>query len=104
MTGDDQAPLSFLDLRIPPSFELRGVIIEPGRARVYDESEWRGAIVMVEQGRVELLCAGGDRLGFGRGDALWLHGLPVQVVYNPGTEPAVLVAISRRDTGPGAGG
>jgi hypothetical protein len=100
VTDEDLVPLSFLDLRLPPSFELRGVIVEPGRERVYDETEWRDAIVMVERGRIELVCWDGDRHGLGRGHVLWLHGLPVRVLYNPGREPAVLVAISRRATEP----
>ncbi|GAA3803791.1 hypothetical protein GCM10022226_24470 [Sphaerisporangium flaviroseum] len=100
MTDEDLVPLSFLDLRLPPSFELRGVIVEPGRERVYDETEWRDAIVMVERGRIELVCSDGHRHGFGRGHVLWLHGLPVRVLFNPGREPAVLVAISRRAAEP----
>jgi hypothetical protein len=95
MDGGD-TPLSFLDLRVPPSFELRGVVLAPGQERPYDEAEWRDAIVVIERGRVELLCSDGSRRGFVRGDALWLHGLPLRALFNPGLEPAVLVAVSRR--------
>ncbi|WP_424533738.1 hypothetical protein ACOZ38_25720 [Sphaerisporangium viridialbum] len=99
----DDAPRlpSFLGRRLPPAFALRTVVVSPGRARVYDEAEWRDAIVVVERGRIELLCSDGRCRGFGRGEILWLHGLPVHVLYNPGAEPAVLVAVSRRDVASG---
>ena len=32
---------------------------------------------------------------FGRGDLLWLEGVPLRALHNPGAEPAVLVAVSR---------
>ncbi|MEV7967974.1 hypothetical protein AB0O34_18595 [Sphaerisporangium sp. NPDC088356] len=94
----DDAPRlpSFLGRRLPPAFALRTVVVSPGRARVYDEAEWRDAIVAVERGRIELLCSNGHRHVFEHGEVLWLHGLPVHVLYNPVTEPAVLIAVSRR--------
>ncbi|MCW2882705.1 MAG: hypothetical protein JWQ95_6805 [Sphaerisporangium sp.] len=95
MDGDPSLP-SFLGGRLPPSFELRTVVVAPGRARVYDEAEWRDAIVVVERGLIELCCTKGRRLEIGRGQVLWLHGLPVLALYNPGREPAVLAAVSRR--------
>jgi hypothetical protein len=88
--------LSFLGRRLPPAFETSAISIEPRSRRVYDEAEWRDAIVVVERGEVELECRGGSQWRFCRGDALWLVGLPVHAIHNRGREPALLVAVSRR--------
>lgn len=79
-----------------PRFRLRVVAVAAGGERPFDEAEWRDAIVVVERGEIELECLGGGRQRFGRGDVLWLVGLPLRALQNPGREPAVLVAVSRR--------
>ncbi|WP_329092711.1 hypothetical protein [Streptosporangium sp. NBC_01469] len=96
MTGAGGNPAPSLPGRFGPSFDVRTVVVEPGGSRVHDEAEWRGAIVLLERGRIELVCSDGGRRAFGRGDVLWLEGLPVRALHNPGREPAVLLAISRR--------
>ncbi|MGJ6961544.1 hypothetical protein ACSDR0_06490 [Streptosporangium sp. G11] len=96
MTGAGENPAPSLPGRFGPSFGVRRVVVEPGASRVYDGAEWRGAIVLLERGRIELVCSDGDRRAFRRGDVLWLDGLPVRALRNPGREPAVLLAISRR--------
>lgn len=93
---DERGRLSFLNRKLPPSFELRLVVVAPRAERPYDEAEWRDAIVVVEHGRVELECRAGGRTGFGRGDLFWLFGLPLRALHNTGPEPAVLTAVSRR--------
>jgi hypothetical protein len=82
--------------RLPPAFERRVVTIPAGCERAFDEREWRDAIVVVERGGVELECSGGSCHQFRRGDVLWLSGLPLSALRNPGREPAWLAAISRR--------
>ena len=79
-----------------PGFDLRAVEVEPGEARIYDEAEWRDALVVVARGQIELECVGGSRYGAERGAVLWLVGLPIRALHNGGAEPAVLVALSRR--------
>jgi hypothetical protein len=88
--------LSFLGRPLPRAFETSAISIEPLCGRVYHESEWRDAIVIVERGEIELECRGGARQRFGHGDALWLVGLPLRAIHNRGHEPALLVAVSRR--------
>jgi hypothetical protein len=88
-------PLSFLGKRLPPGFETSAISIKPRSRRVYDEAEWRDAIVVVECGEVELECREGSQWLFRRGDALWLVGLPLRAIHNRGREPALLVAVSR---------
>jgi hypothetical protein len=94
--ADDRRELSFLGKRLPPAFVLREVALLPGGARAYDEEEWRGALVVVEHGEVELECVSGDRRCFDRGAVFWLFGLPLRALHNTGDEPALLVAVSRR--------
>jgi hypothetical protein len=76
-------------------FRVRRIIMAPGAEREYDEAEWRDALVVVEAGDVELECNGGSRRGFGRGDVLWLIGLPLRALRNRGAVPTVLLAVSR---------
>jgi len=81
-------------------FEVRVVAVAPGDKQAFDESEWRDAIVLVRRGRIELRGVGGTRRTFARGDVLWLAGVPLRALHNPGSEPAVLVAVSRSNTLP----
>lgn len=76
------------------------MVVQPGDARAYDEAEWRGALVVVEQGAVELECERGGRRRFERGDVMWLDGLRLRALHNPGDQAAVLVAIARRRAAP----
>jgi hypothetical protein len=93
-TSDDQP--SFLAEVVPPDFQLRVVTVEPGVSRPYDEREWHDALVVIERGSIELECTRGGTRTFARGDLLWLVDLPLRVIHNRGSEPAVLIAVSRR--------
>ena len=88
-------PLSFIGRSLPPAFVLRMVAIAPGGRRRYDSDEWRDALVVVEQGELELECLSGCRHCFPRGGVLWLAGLPLRALHNKGCEPALLAAVSR---------
>jgi hypothetical protein len=92
----DRSPLSFLGRRLAPSFERRVVVVAPGHTWVYHDADWRGAIVVVEHGQIELECLDGSHHCFGCGNVLWLEGLPLRALHNRGATSAVLVAVSRR--------
>jgi hypothetical protein len=92
--GDDR--ISFLGKPIPRAFVLHEVTLAPGGAHRYVEAEWRDALVVVEQGAIELECTAGRRRRFERGAVLWLAGLPLRALHNAGSEPAVVVGVSRR--------
>jgi hypothetical protein len=92
----DQAPLSLLHRRLPASFVRRVIALAPHTSRAYHPAEWRGAIVEVECGRIELEWLDGSCLCFERGAVLWLDGLPLRALHNHGSAPAVLVAVARR--------
>jgi quercetin dioxygenase-like cupin family protein len=88
--------LSFLDRPLPPAFRLRAVVVAPGRARAYDDAEWRDAIVVVERGEIDLDFLAGGRRRLACGDVLHLDGMSVRALHNRGWEPALLVVVSRR--------
>lgn len=92
----DRSPLSFLARRLPPAFARRVVVLAPEQSWLYDEAEWRGALVVVEHGQIELECLDGSRHRFGRGDVLWLDRLPLRALHTHGHTSAVLVAVSRQ--------
>ena len=76
-------------------FAVRVVAVAPGDERAFVESEWLDAIVWVERGEIELRGAGGTRRRFVSGEMIWLDGVPLRALHNPGEEPAVLRAVSR---------
>ena len=69
--------------------------VAPGRERAYDEAEWRGALVILARGRIELEGLSGARRTFAAGAALWLDGLPLRALHNHGREPAVMITFTR---------
>lgn len=95
--------LSFLDKPLPAAFEAREITLSPGQERTYHEAEWRDALVVLERGEIELECVGGARQRLQRGAVLWLTGLPLHALHNPGSELAVLVSVSRRSRSPTKG-
>jgi hypothetical protein len=95
-SDSDPGRISFLGRRLPALFVLRLVSVPPGAEHAYDEEEWRDAIVVVEEGAVDLESVGGASQRFERGAVLWLTGLPLRALMNYGDVPAVLSAVSRR--------
>ena len=95
-TDRDREPLSFLGAKLPLAFTSRVVTIAPGRELDRRDADWRDALVVIEQGQIELAHVDGGRHCFGPGSMLWLCGVWWRSVCNPGPAPAVLVAVSRR--------
>jgi hypothetical protein len=81
-------------------FAVGVVAVAPGAERPFVAAEWTDALVIVERGVIELCGAGGTRRRFARGDLLWLSGVPLRALHNPGGEPAVLLAVARTNTLP----
>jgi hypothetical protein len=88
-------PATFLGKPVPAAFEARRIILAAGEERGYEEGEWRDAIVAVQRGTVDLVTERGASARFVQGDILCLSGLAVRVLHNGGTEPVVLLAVSR---------
>ena len=75
---------------------LRPVTVPPGSCRPYREDDWRDALVVVKRGEIELESMSGVSHRFTCGDLLWLTGLPLRALHNRGSEPTLLVVVSRR--------
>ena len=88
-------PLSFVGGSLPAGFERRTVTLGARGARTYEPGEWRDALVVVEQGVVELECLGGSRRRFETGAVLCFASLSLRALHNPGRAPTLLVAVSR---------
>jgi hypothetical protein len=70
--------------------------ILPAHSIDYDESDWAGAIVVVLSGRLHLECRSGERASFDEGAVLFLTGLDLRRITNPGFTPLVLKSVRRR--------
>jgi hypothetical protein len=92
---DSNDRLSFLGRELPCSFVMKVLTLPPGDAEPYREDDWADAIVIVEQGVLELECTRGGSRKFRRGAILWFAGLPLRTLRNRGEEPVVLTAVSR---------
>jgi len=86
---------AFLGRPVPDGFAVREVVVAPGENLAYVESDWCGCIVTVESGAIDIASPHGVRASFLAGDILWLSGLPVSALENRGSDPTVLVAVSR---------
>jgi len=99
--GDaDPERISFLEGELPPGFELELVSVEPGATRPYRDADWWDSLVVVEHGQIDLECVRGGRRRFVEGAVMWLSGLPLVALHNPGPEPVLLAAVSRKRTPP----
>ena len=92
----DHEALSLVDRSIPAAFVRWIVTIAPAASHPYVESDWRGALIEVDAGEVVLVGVTGGSLRVGPGAVLWLDGVPLVALHNPGGVPAVLVAVARR--------
>lgn len=74
-------------------FLVREIRISPGSGRRYEDRDWWGALVLVQAGSVELETMSGARGSFSAGSMLFLAGLRLRLLRNPGTMTTVLRAI-----------
>jgi hypothetical protein len=101
--GPDAGRLDLLGKTASEAFLVRVLILPPGSRRVFDDLDWQDSLVEVACGELELELRGGARQAHGASDVLWLTGLPVVALCNPGYERTLLVAASRpRVHGPAA--
>jgi quercetin dioxygenase-like cupin family protein len=92
----DGERLSFVGRELPDDFACRRVTIEPGSERPYDAADWAGAVIIVEEGELELECRGGSRSRFASGSVLFFESLPLRTLRNCGDGPVLLTSVSRR--------
>jgi hypothetical protein len=72
----------------------RVVVFDAHERRPYRSVEWRGAIVHVRRGELELVGASGRRYRFGAGSILWLCDLPLIALGNLSDTALELVVVS----------
>jgi RNA polymerase sigma factor (sigma-70 family) len=78
------------------SFQTREIVVPSESELDCRGALWRDALVVVERGTVELVGSHGTRKKFIAGDILWLQGLSLRLLRNPGPGAVVLSATSRR--------
>jgi hypothetical protein len=93
MTAGQSAAL-FRD-PLPAGFSRHVLRFEPGREVDLEPDRVPDAIVVVEQGELEIECQKGARRRFGCGAMIPLARLPVAHLRSVGASPLVLVAVSR---------
>ena len=96
---DDRDRLSLLGTPVPRRFVLCVTTIAPGGRLAFAAADWDDAMVIVEQGTLDLECTRGGSRRFERGAVLCLAGLPLRALHNLGLEPAVLASVARRQNG-----
>lgn len=71
------------------------VAIPPGAEHTYAEADWRDALVLIDQGELDLECTDGGVWRFTRGAVLCLANLPLRTLRNEGREPLTLTRVRR---------
>jgi hypothetical protein len=89
--------VTLLGRPLPPAFVRREVVLAPDAERAYVAAEWRDALVIVEEGSLELVGLSGTRRRLECGAILWLWDLPLCSLRNPGSVNTRIVGISRRN-------
>jgi hypothetical protein len=70
-------------------------VLAPGECLSNIDGEWDDRLIVVEDGEIELECRAGARARFVRGDVLFVAGLSVCLIRNPGRVSAVLGTVWR---------
>jgi hypothetical protein len=75
--------------------QSRRLLLDAGRVRPFDPSEWSRSLVVVERGELELLWPDGARLTFTPGDVLCLATLGLVGLRAAGAAPTLLLVVRR---------
>jgi hypothetical protein len=95
MTADGSADDALFRDPLPDGFAMRVYRAAPGRDLGLDPAPPPDAMVVVEQGALELECRAGVRRRFERGSMIPIARLPVARLRSVGSRPLVLVAVAR---------
>ena len=95
MTADGSADDALFRGPLPDGFAMRVYRAAPGRELGLEPAPPADAIVVVEQGELELDCRAGAWRRFGRGSMIPIARLPVARLRSVGSRPLVLVAVAR---------
>jgi hypothetical protein len=95
MTADGSACGALFRAPLPEGFSRRVFRVAPGLALDLEWFRLHDAIVVVEQGGLEIECRAGTCRSFGRGSMIPIARLLVARLRSVGPSPLVLVAVSR---------
>jgi hypothetical protein len=95
MTTDEGAGDALFSDPLPAGFSRRVFRVAPGHELGVEPARLSDAIVVVEQGEVELECRAGTCWRFECGSMIPIELLPVSHLRSVGPGPLVLVAVSR---------
>jgi hypothetical protein len=95
MTGGQSAGDALFRDPLPAGFSKRVFLIAPGRKVDLDARGVLDAIVLVEEGEIELECRAGMRRRFGRGSIIPITRPPVAHARSVGSDPLLLLSVSR---------
>jgi hypothetical protein len=79
-------------------FQVRLIVIPPGRERPYRAAEWHDALIRVERGSVELYSTSGRSLRLSKGAILSLDRVALRTIRNDRRTAAVLSAFTVKRT------
>ena len=95
MTADASAGDALFRYPLPEGFSRRVFRVAPGLELGLERGRLPDAVVVVEQGELELECRAGTCRRFGRGSMIPIARLPISHLRSVGPGPLVLVAVSR---------
>jgi hypothetical protein len=95
MTADESAGDALFRDPLPAGFSRRVLRVAPGLELDLETNGVPDAIVVVNEGEVELECTKGARRRFGCGSIITIARLSVAHARSVGPGPLVLVAVSR---------
>jgi hypothetical protein len=95
MTADRSACEALFPDPLPEGFSRSFFRVPPGYELCFEAGGLPDAIVLVEQGELEVECRAGTCRRFGPGSMIPIARLPLARLRSVGSGPLVLVAVSR---------
>jgi hypothetical protein len=95
MTAEESEGGALFRAPLPRGFSRRVVRIAPGFKLSPEPGCLHDAIVVVEEGALEVECRSGTRRWFGRGSMIAIAQFRIAGLRSVGAGPLVLVAVSR---------
>jgi hypothetical protein len=93
---DDAEPFSLIGRKLSPRLRLEHIILAPGGERPADAVTRRLALVVVEQGEVELELTNRLCQRFASGAVLYTAGLRLRLLRNVGANMVLMSFLARR--------
>ena len=97
MTAQESGDDALFGDPLPAGFSRRVLRVPSGLELDLDATGIPDAIVLVEEGELELECPSGTRRRFARGSMIPIGRLPITRVRSVGNGQLVLVAVSRAE-------